>query len=95
MGLGDLQVMWTSRGNSGVPNLETLSLACSRRCATHTAEVAFTMDYISVGVDQMQRNFAAMRKQAADGQRSKLTDITAKVVDKSFRDSVITLSRCG
>jgi len=66
MGLGDLPVMWTSRGNSGIPNLETLSLACSRTWATHTAEGAFTMGCISMGVDQMQRNFAAMRKQAAD-----------------------------
>jgi hypothetical protein len=54
------------KGNSGVPNLETSSLACSRYVRDTPAEVAFTMDCISVGVDQMQRNFAAMRKQAAD-----------------------------
>src|ERR1700729_4023030 len=45
------------------------------------------MHCMSVGVDRMQRNFAAMRRQAADCERSKLTDITAKVDDKSFRSS--------
>jgi hypothetical protein len=35
---------------------------------------------ISVGVDRMQRNFEPMRKQVEGWQRSKLMDVTAKVV---------------
>ena len=38
------------------------------------------IDCISVGVDRMQRNFEPMRKQAEAGQKSKVTDVTAKVV---------------
>ena len=38
------------------------------------------IDYISVGVDRMQRNFERMRKQVETWQRSELTDVTAKVV---------------
>ncbi len=38
------------------------------------------IDCISVGVDRMQRNFEPMRKQVEAWQRSKLTDVTAKVV---------------
>ncbi len=38
------------------------------------------VDCISVGVDRMQRNFEPMRKQVEEWQRSKLTDVTAKVV---------------
>ena len=38
------------------------------------------IDCISVGVDRMQRNFEAMRKQVEVWQRSELTDVTAKVV---------------
>ena len=42
---------------------------------------AFSLiDCISVGVDRMQRNFEAMRKQVEAWQRSELTDVTAKVV---------------
>jgi hypothetical protein len=37
------------------------------------------IDRISVGVDRMQRNFEPMRKQVEARQRSKLTDVTAKV----------------
>src|SRR6201998_1412329 len=35
---------------------------------------------ISVGIDRMQRNFEPMREQGEAGQRSELTDVTAKVV---------------
>ena len=38
------------------------------------------IDCISVGVDRVQRNFEPMRKQVEAGQRSELTDVTAKVV---------------
>jgi hypothetical protein len=38
------------------------------------------IDCISVGVDRMQRNFEPMRKQVEAWQRSKMTDVTAKVV---------------
>jgi hypothetical protein len=38
------------------------------------------IDYISVGVDRMQRNFEPMRKQVEAWQKSELTDVTAKVV---------------
>ncbi|MGA7078798.1 MAG: hypothetical protein ACLQEI_11280 [Terriglobales bacterium] len=38
------------------------------------------VDCLSVGVDQMQRNFEPMRKQVEVWQRSELTDVTAKVV---------------
>jgi hypothetical protein len=38
------------------------------------------IDYISVGVDRMQRSFEPMRKQVEAWQRSELTDVTAKVV---------------
>ena len=38
------------------------------------------VDCLSVGVDRMQRNFEPMRKQVEAWQRSKLTDVTAKVV---------------
>jgi len=38
------------------------------------------IDYISVGVDRMQRNFEPMRKQVEAWQRFELTDVTAKVV---------------
>lgn len=38
------------------------------------------LDCISVGVNRMQRNFEAMRKQVEAWQRSELTDVTAKVV---------------
>ena len=38
------------------------------------------IDCISVGVDQMQRNFERIRKQVEAWQRSELTDVTAKVV---------------
>lgn len=38
------------------------------------------IDCVSVGVDRMQRNFEAMRKQVEAWQRSELTDVTAKVV---------------
>jgi hypothetical protein len=38
------------------------------------------IDCISVGVDRMQRNFEPMRKQVEAWQRTKLTDVTAKVV---------------
>lgn len=38
------------------------------------------IDYISVGVDRMQRNFEPMRKQVEAWQRSELTDVTAEVV---------------
>jgi len=38
------------------------------------------IDSVSVGVDRMQRNFEPMQKQVEAGQRSELTDVTAKVV---------------
>ncbi len=38
------------------------------------------IDYVSVGVDRMQRNFEPMRKQVEAWQRSELADVTAKVV---------------
>lgn len=38
------------------------------------------IDWISVGVDRMQRNFEPMRKQVEGRQRTELTDVTAKVV---------------
>ena len=38
------------------------------------------IDCIAVGVDRMQWNFEAMRKQVETWQRSELTDVTAKVV---------------
>jgi hypothetical protein len=38
------------------------------------------MDFISVGVDRMQRNSEPMRKQVEAWQRSELTDVTAKLV---------------
>jgi hypothetical protein len=38
------------------------------------------IDWISVGVDRMQRNFEPMRKQVETWQRSELTDVTAKLV---------------
>jgi hypothetical protein len=38
------------------------------------------IDYVSVGVDRMQRNFEPMRKQVEAWQRFELTDVTAKVV---------------
>jgi pimeloyl-ACP methyl ester carboxylesterase len=38
------------------------------------------IDCISVGVDRMQRNFEATRKQVEAWQRSELTDVTAKVI---------------
>src|SRR6266478_8018973 len=38
------------------------------------------IDCISVGVNRMQRNFEPMRKQVEAWQRSKLTDVTVKVV---------------
>ena len=38
------------------------------------------IDYISVGVDRMQRNFEPMRNQVEAWQKSELTDVTAKVV---------------
>jgi hypothetical protein len=38
------------------------------------------IDCISVGVDRMQRNFEPVHKQVETGQRSELTDVTAKVV---------------
>ena len=44
------------------------------------------IDCISVGVDRMQRNFEAMRKQVEAWQRSELSDVTAKGCDlRSFR----------
>jgi len=38
------------------------------------------IDFISVGVDRMQRSFEPMQKQVELWQRSELTDVTAKVV---------------
>lgn len=38
------------------------------------------IDYISAGVDRMQRNFEPMRKQVEKSQQSELTDVTAKIV---------------
>jgi hypothetical protein len=38
------------------------------------------IDCISVGVDRMQRNFEAMRRQVEVWRRSELTDVIAKVV---------------
>ena len=38
------------------------------------------IDYISVGVDRMQRNFGPMRKQVEAWQKSELTDVTANIV---------------
>ena len=38
------------------------------------------IDCVSIGADRMLRNFEPMRKQVEAWQRSKLTDVTAKVV---------------
>jgi hypothetical protein len=46
------------------------------------------IDCVSVGVDRMQRNFGAMRKQVEALQRSELTDVTvsfAKTRSRSYR----------
>jgi hypothetical protein len=59
--------------------LETLTLAYSLRCAKHSKPFSL-IDCISVGVDRMQRNFEPVRKQVKTWQRSKLTDVTVKVV---------------
>ena len=42
---------------------------------------AFSLiDWISVGVDRMQRNFEPMRKQVEAWQRSEIMDVSAKVI---------------
>jgi hypothetical protein len=38
------------------------------------------IDCVSVGVDRMQHNFEPMRKQVETWQRSKLTDVSVKLV---------------
>src|SRR5260370_13171013 len=60
--------------------LETLFKARSRRCSRKHSKSFSLIDYISVGVDRMQRNFEPMRKQVEAWQRSELTDVTAKLV---------------
>jgi hypothetical protein len=46
-----------------------------------TLRVSFSLiDCVPVGVDGMQRNFEPMRRHVETGQRSKLTDVTAKVL---------------